>query len=82
MSLRSFCIALSRKVELVDIIMQYCQLDMLLSPLCNVLNEWIHDEDQSESTVLKHDASLANIGQVNSNLHTKSLHQYYSSCRH
>jgi mediator of RNA polymerase II transcription subunit 5 len=48
MSLRTICNILSRRLPLLDIILQYTQPADLLSPLCSLLNEWTHDEDQSE----------------------------------
>jgi mediator of RNA polymerase II transcription subunit 5 len=48
MSLRTLCNALSRRMPLMDIILQYAQPSDVLFPLCNLLNEWTHDEDQSE----------------------------------
>jgi len=48
MSLRTVCNALSRQMPLLDIIFQYAQPADVLSPLCSLLNEWTHDEDQSE----------------------------------
>ena len=48
MSLKAVCNALLRKVTNLDIIMQYAQPTNLLLPLCNVLNDWVHDQDQSE----------------------------------
>lgn len=48
MSLRTLCNILSRRLPLMDIILQYSQPADLLSPLCSLLNEWTHDEDQSE----------------------------------
>ncbi|KAI5203996.1 hypothetical protein AUEXF2481DRAFT_449992 [Aureobasidium subglaciale EXF-2481] len=48
MSLRTLCNTLSRRLPLMDIILQYAQPADVLSPLCSLLNEWTHDEDQSE----------------------------------
>ncbi|KAG9635883.1 mediator complex, subunit Med5, partial [Aureobasidium melanogenum] len=48
MSLRTLCNIFSRRLPLMDIIFQYAQPSDVLSPLCNLLNEWTHDEDQSE----------------------------------
>lgn len=47
MSLRTLCNAMSRRLPLLDIIFQYVQPTELLLPLCKMLNEWTHDEDQS-----------------------------------
>jgi len=48
MALKTVCNALLRKVPNLDIVMQYTQPATLLLPLCNTLNEWVHDQDQSE----------------------------------
>lgn len=48
MSLRTLCNALSRQIALVDIVLQHASLNSFLLPLCGLLNEWTHDEDQSE----------------------------------
>jgi mediator of RNA polymerase II transcription subunit 5 len=48
MSLRTVCNTLSRHLPLMDVIFQYAQPADVLSPLCSLLNEWTHDEDQSE----------------------------------
>ncbi|KAH0337691.1 mediator complex, subunit Med5, partial [Aureobasidium melanogenum] len=48
MALRTVCNIFSRRLPLMDIILQYAQPSDVLSPLCNLLNEWTHDEDQSE----------------------------------
>lgn len=48
MSLRTYCNVLSRQIGVADLMLQYVSLDTLLSPLCNVLNEWTHDQDQSK----------------------------------
>lgn len=48
MALKTVCTALLKKVPNLDIIMQYTQPANLLLPLCNLLNEWQHDQDQSE----------------------------------
>lgn len=50
MSLRTLCNALSRRLPLVDVILQYAQPTDIVQPLCNMLNEWTHDEDQSALT--------------------------------
>jgi mediator of RNA polymerase II transcription subunit 5 len=48
MSLRTVCNTLSRRMPLMDVIFQYAQPADVLFPLCRLLNEWTHDEDQSE----------------------------------
>ncbi|KAG8631736.1 hypothetical protein KVT40_000876 [Elsinoe batatas] len=48
MSLKTICMAISRKLFLVDIILQHSRLNDILLPLCTYLNDWTHDEDQSE----------------------------------
>ena len=48
MSLRALCNALSRRLSLLDIVLQYVHISTIMVPLCSLLNEWTHDEDQSE----------------------------------
>ncbi|KAK4575185.1 hypothetical protein LTR86_001037 [Recurvomyces mirabilis] len=50
MSLKSVCNTLVRRVSDIDIVLQHTQPAMLLLPLCTVLNDWVHDQDQSEFT--------------------------------
>ncbi|CAK4010988.1 Mediator of RNA polymerase II transcription subunit 5 [Lecanosticta acicola] len=50
MSLKSACNALLKKIPRMDIILQYGEPRMLLSPLCTLLSDWMHDQDQSEFT--------------------------------
>ncbi|GAB7364892.1 hypothetical protein MBLNU230_g5683t1 [Neophaeotheca triangularis] len=48
MSLKAVCHALIRKPANLDVLVQYAQPASFLLPLCNLLNEWVHDQDQSE----------------------------------
>lgn len=50
MSLKTVCNELVKKVPSMDIVMQYAQPSILLLPLCNLLNDWVHDQDQTEFT--------------------------------
>ncbi|KAK0972117.1 hypothetical protein LTS01_015024 [Friedmanniomyces endolithicus] len=50
MSLKSVCNILVKHVENMDIAMQYTQPTTLLGPLCMLLKDWVHDQDQSEFT--------------------------------
>lgn len=50
MSLKAACTVLLKKISRMDIILQYVEPRMLLAPLCTLLNEWVHDQDQSEFT--------------------------------
>ncbi len=50
MSLKSVCNILIKHVENMDIVMQYTQPTPLLVPLCMLLKDWVHDQDQSEFT--------------------------------
>ena len=50
MSLKSVCDKLIKRIPYMDYVLQYTQPGMLLLPLCNLLNEWTHDQDQSEFT--------------------------------
>lgn len=46
--LKNVCTSLTKKFPNLDIIMLFTQPANLLLPLCNVLNEWVHDQDSSE----------------------------------
>ena len=48
MSLKSVCLELIKNIPNLDIIMQYTQPGMLLLPICTLLSDWIHDQDQTE----------------------------------
>ncbi|WPH01014.1 mediator of rna polymerase ii transcription subunit 5 [Acrodontium crateriforme] len=50
MSLKSFCNILMTRIPDVDIILQYTQPTNLMLPLASLLNEWVHDQDQTEFT--------------------------------
>lgn len=50
MSLKTICNELLKQVPLIDIIMQYTEPGSLLLPLCNLLDGWVHDQDQTEFT--------------------------------
>lgn len=50
MSMKTACSMLIKKVTNLDIIMQYTQPANLLFPICNLLNGWTHDQDQTEFT--------------------------------
>lgn len=50
MSLKTVCSILVRKTSSLDIVLLYAQPANLLLPLCNLLNGWIHDQDQTEFT--------------------------------
>lgn len=50
MSLKSVCNWLIKKVSRIDIVMIYAQPGMLLLSLCTLLNDWIHDQEQTEFT--------------------------------
>ncbi|KAK0313445.1 hypothetical protein LTR01_001701 [Friedmanniomyces endolithicus] len=50
MSLKSVCSILIKQVENMDIVLQYTQPTTLLVPLCMLLKDWVHDQDQSEFT--------------------------------
>lgn len=46
--LKAVCTSLTRKFPNLDTIMLFTQPIALLNPLCNVLNDWVHDQDSSE----------------------------------
>jgi len=50
MSLKTICNILLKRISDLDILMQYTQPANLLLPLCTVLNDWTHDQDQAEFT--------------------------------
>ncbi|KAK5107907.1 hypothetical protein LTR62_000567 [Meristemomyces frigidus] len=50
MALKTVCSILVKSVADVDIILQYTSARVLLLPLCNVLKDWVHDQDQGEFT--------------------------------
>ncbi|KAK4496449.1 hypothetical protein PRZ48_012429 [Zasmidium cellare] len=50
MSLKSVCNWMIKKVSRIDIVMIFAQPGMLLLPLCTLLNDWIHDQEQTEFT--------------------------------
>ncbi|KAI6836013.1 mediator complex, subunit Med5 [Hortaea werneckii] len=50
MSLKTLCNVLIKHIHDVDIVLQYAQPVNLLQPLCALLNDWTHDQDQSEFT--------------------------------
>lgn len=50
MTLKTVCNILIKKIPDMDIVMQYTQPASLLLPLCTLLNDWTHDQDQAEFT--------------------------------
>jgi mediator of RNA polymerase II transcription subunit 5 len=50
MSLKALCNMVTKKIAVLDIIMQYTQPANLLQPLCLQLNNWTHDQDRTEFT--------------------------------
>ncbi|KAK6409073.1 hypothetical protein LTR81_016551 [Elasticomyces elasticus] len=50
MSLKTACNILIKHIRNMDIVMQYTRPDTLLLPLCMLLKDWVHDQDQSEFT--------------------------------
>ena len=50
MSLKTVCNILIKRVPDMDVVMQYTQPANLLMPLCTLLNDWVHDQDQTEFT--------------------------------
>jgi len=46
--LKAVCTSLTKKFPNLDTIMLFTQPVALLNPLCNVLNDWVHDQDSSE----------------------------------
>ena len=50
MSLKTVCNILIKRVPDMDVVMQYTQPANLLMRLCSLLNDWVHDQDQTEFT--------------------------------
>ena len=48
MTLKLVCHALCRKATALDVIMLFTRPDVLLQPLCNILDNWQDHEDQNE----------------------------------
>ena len=48
MTLKLVCHALCRKSNTLDVIMLFTRPDILLQPLCNILDKWQDHEDQNE----------------------------------
>jgi mediator of RNA polymerase II transcription subunit 5 len=46
--LKAVCTSLTKKFPNLDTIMLFTQPIALLNPLCNILNDWVHDQDSSE----------------------------------
>ncbi|KAM0715490.1 hypothetical protein Q7P37_008988 [Cladosporium fusiforme] len=46
--LKNVCTSLTKKFPNLDVIMLFTQPANLLLPLCNILNDWVHDQDSSE----------------------------------
>ncbi|KXT06897.1 hypothetical protein AC578_7308 [Pseudocercospora eumusae] len=49
-SLKSVCDRLIRRIPLMDYVMLFAKPGVLLLPVCNLLNNWVHDQDQTEFT--------------------------------
>lgn len=50
MSLKTVCNILIKPTSDIDIVMQYTTPATLLAPLCSLLHNWVHDQDQTEFT--------------------------------
>ena len=50
MSMKNVCNMLIKRITFLDILMQYTQPANLLFPICTLLNDWNHDQDQTEFT--------------------------------
>ncbi|KAK7550831.1 mediator of RNA polymerase II transcription subunit 5 [Phyllosticta citricarpa] len=77
-SLKTICNALSRKPRSLDVILQYTSPASILQPLCQLLDSWKHEEEQSEyqpvydefgavllliqAFVLRHDLKSVDLG--------------------
>ncbi|KAK8175814.1 mediator complex, subunit Med5 [Phyllosticta citrichinensis] len=77
-SLKTICNALSRKPRSLDVMLQYTSPASILQPLCQLLDSWKHEEEQSEyqpvydefgavllliqAFVLRHDLKSVDLG--------------------
>ena len=52
MTLKTICNSLSRRPQLLDVILLFRSPKMILQPLCCLLDAWRWDEDQGEYIVL------------------------------
>ncbi|KAK4549691.1 hypothetical protein LTR36_004992 [Oleoguttula mirabilis] len=50
MSLKTVCTILIKRIPDMDVVMQYTSPAMMLAPLCSLLHDWVHDQDQTEFT--------------------------------
>ncbi|KAK3082359.1 hypothetical protein LTS18_004271 [Coniosporium uncinatum] len=48
MSLKTVCIALTRRPQYLDVFLQFTSLVSILQPLCQLLDTWHYEEDQNE----------------------------------
>ncbi|KAF2720785.1 Med5-domain-containing protein [Polychaeton citri CBS 116435] len=48
MSLKAVCMSLIKHIPSIDVIFQYNQPMHLILPMCSLLNDWVHEQDQSE----------------------------------
>ena len=46
--LRTVCTSLTKKFPNIDVIMLFTQPTNIFLPLCNILNDWVHDQESSE----------------------------------
>jgi mediator of RNA polymerase II transcription subunit 5 len=46
--LRTVCTSLTKKFPNIDVIMLFTQPTNIFLPLCNLLNDWVHDQESSE----------------------------------
>lgn len=98
MSLKTVCNELIKRIPLMDIMMQYTDPVLLLLPLCNLLDEWVHDQDQTEFTpsyeefasillltlavTHRYDINASELGLVADNFIAKLLDDMFSSKPH
>lgn len=46
--LKTVCTSLTKKFPNIDVIMLFTQPANIFLPLCNILNDWVHDQESSE----------------------------------
>lgn len=75
-SLKTICNALSRKPRSLDVMFQYTSPASILQPLCQLLDSWKHEEEQSK-IFLEAFGAIANCSQASTNPCMMSLVQSY-----
>lgn len=72
MSLKTICNTLSRKPRSLDVMLQYTSPASILQPLCQLLDSWKNDEDQSELSIVAIEYPLTEVQASTSRYMTSS----------